>query len=300
MSTATQVHIQPPVAVKKTHPQMTQSQHAPFTVQTNQLQFNLHAAPQAYNLQTTFTKPRPIIIEKLLPASQESKPTVHKDDRSLVSSLSSERLDLAMQLAKRDVKKLKTMLSDPNMNLAEMLENGNQMQAIAPAETAIREPIVSIKGSNKDSQRGKNKKEQRDQKPKAGKVIASSQPREEFRGKNFQLKFFDSEGDALDREESPKKSETKSKEMTEIKRLRRELQKYVKRLDSVLQQRNSEKNSGRAKSRAIEEETEYERKSIRAEEQAARSARVLYILQRKVRIHYSDSLKINKYNTNQP
>ena len=289
MSTATQVHIQPSAAVEETHPQMMQSQHAPFTVQTNQLQFNLHAAPQAYNLQTTFTKPRPIIIEKLLPASQDSKPIVqvmHKDDRSLVSSLSSERLELAMQLAKRDVKKLKTMLSDPNMNFAEMLENGNQDQAIAPAKTALREPIVSIKGQNKGGQRGKSKKEQQGQKPKAGKVIASSQLREEFRGKNFQLKFFDSEGDTLGREESPNKGETKSKEMTEIKRLRRELQKYVKRLDSVLEQRDSEKNSGRAKSRAIEEETEYERKSIRAEEQAARSARVLYMLQRKVRIHY--------------
>lgn len=288
MSTATQIHIQPPVAFEQTRHQTSQNQHAPITVETNQLQFNLLTAPQAYNMQTTFQKPRPIIIEKLLPAPQESKAPVkvmHRDDRSLMSSLSSERLELAMQLAKRDVKKLKTMLSDPNMNLAEMLENGNQIKAIAPAEIAFREPAVSIKGSNKENQRGKSRKEQKDQKPKAGKVIASSQLQKEFRGKNFQLKFFDSEGDTLDREESPQKGEMKSKEMTEIKRLRKELQKYVKRLDSVLEQRDSEKNPARAKARAIEEETEYERKSIRAEEQAARSARVLYMLQRKVRFY---------------
>ena len=164
-----------------------------------------------------------------------------------------------------------------------MLEDGNRMQAVVPVETSLREPI---EGTNKESQRGKSRKEQKDQKPKAGKVITSSQPQKEFRGKNFQLKFFDSENDTFNREGSPKKGETKSKEMAEIKRLRRELQKYVKRLESVLEQRDSEKNPGRAKSRAIEEETEYERKSIRAEEQAARSARVLYMLQRKVRIHY--------------
>ena len=78
----------------------------------NQLQFNLHAPYSVHSLETNFQKPQPLVIEKfpVLPPSGPTKhPVVHHDapiPSSPASSVSSERLHFAVQLAKIDAKKL--------------------------------------------------------------------------------------------------------------------------------------------------------------------------------------------------
>ncbi|KAF4794186.1 hypothetical protein TURU_104355 [Turdus rufiventris] len=73
-----------------------------------QLQFNRNAPAVPENLAFRFSHPRPIIIEKLKASSDQRNP-VGSEDPSLRSSglfsvVSEERLKLAVQLAKRDVK----------------------------------------------------------------------------------------------------------------------------------------------------------------------------------------------------
>lgn len=73
-----------------------------------QLQFNRNAPAVPENLAFRFSHPRPIIIEKLKASSDQRNP-VGSEDPSLRSSglfsvVSEERLKLAVQLAKRDIK----------------------------------------------------------------------------------------------------------------------------------------------------------------------------------------------------
>uniref|UniRef100_A0A8C3VA81 Uncharacterized protein n=1 Tax=Catharus ustulatus TaxID=91951 RepID=A0A8C3VA81_CATUS len=73
-----------------------------------QLQFNRNAPAVPENLALRFSHPRPIIIEKLK-ASSDQRNLVGSEDPSLRSSglfsvVSEERLKLAIQLAKRDIK----------------------------------------------------------------------------------------------------------------------------------------------------------------------------------------------------
>lgn len=73
-----------------------------------QLQFNRNVPAVPENLALRFSHPRPIIIEKMK-ASSDERNQVESEDPSLRSSgmfsvISEERLKLAVQLAKRDIK----------------------------------------------------------------------------------------------------------------------------------------------------------------------------------------------------
>ena len=78
----------------------------------NQLQFNLHAPYSINSLASNFQKPQPLVIEKfpVLPPEEPTRPLAVHHNRSIpsspASSVSSERLHLAVQLAKIDAKKL--------------------------------------------------------------------------------------------------------------------------------------------------------------------------------------------------
>jgi hypothetical protein len=79
----------------------------------NQLQFNLHAPYSINSLASNFQKPQPLLIEKFPvfpprgptenPVARHSAPSIPS---SPASSVSSERLHFAVQLAKIDAKKL--------------------------------------------------------------------------------------------------------------------------------------------------------------------------------------------------
>ena len=254
----------------------------------NQLQFNLEAVPKAFNLETQFEKPKPILIEKVDPVKTEATCAGRNYPVSLTrssSSLSSDRLDLAVQLAKRDVKKLKNMLVDPQLNISGII--GNSIDENQGNQLEMHEKRIDDKEAAKISVIDKQKRKEirhRELKPHLGKLVKTVEPQERRKVQSEDAQFYDSDGDALDDGEKPKSPIPKMKEMSEIKRLRRELQKYMKRLDSVLEQKDIEsKDADHIKRKThFEEETEYERKEHRAEEQSARSARVLYMLQRKV------------------
>ena len=255
---------------------------------TNQLQFNLKATPRAFNLETHFQKPEPIVIEKLQPTKSSSdRQSIPISLTRSSSSLSSDRLELAVKLAKRDVKKLKNMLAEPQINMSGILgQNSDGNKAVKKDVLNDKKVIDNQKRAKYSVVTEQRSKEIRNQerKPTLGKLMKVTGPQERRNSKNTQMQFYPSEGDVFDDEENTKSPTPKTREMSEIKRLRRELQKYMKRLDSVLEQKDMESKEADLIKRKthFEEDTEYERKEHRAEEQAARSARVLYMLQRKV------------------
>ena len=78
----------------------------------NQLQFNLHAPYSINSLASNFQKPRPLVIEKfpVFAPEEPAKPLAIRHGASIpsspASSVCSERLHFAVQLAKIDAKKL--------------------------------------------------------------------------------------------------------------------------------------------------------------------------------------------------
>ena len=256
---------------------------------TNQLQFNLKAAPRAFNLETHFQKPEPIVIEKLQPTKSSINGQSYPISLTRTSSsLSSDRLELAVQLAKRDVKKLKNMLADPHINVSGISgENSNSNQVVK--EDVIKDKTVidnqkKAKYATVTEQRSKEIRNQ-ERKPTYGKLVKVVSPQERRNRKNTQMQFYPSEGDVFVDEENPISPTPKTKEMSEIKRLRkRTAEVYEKDWILFLSKKDIESKEVDLIKRKthFEEDTEYERKEHRAEEQAARSARVLYMLQRKV------------------
>lgn len=262
----------------------------------NQLQFNLQPR-KAFSLETNFQKPKPLIIEKLHPA----KVVNINDERSYPislarssSSLSSDRLELAMQMAKRDVKKLKNMLADPQIDISGILgkRDGKSEVERKTGHSGEQDKVQSRQKSLREikESEGSKRNKIREKKLSFGEVFTTADPEEKSGKGNKKLQFYDSEGGALKQEGILSSPEPKSKEISEIKRLRKELEKYMRRLDSVLEQKDAALKSVDAIKRKtlFEEETEQERKELRAEEQAARSARVLYMLQRKVNSYFYD------------
>eukprot|EP00794_Sanderia_malayensis_P013777 gene13777-15219_t len=248
-----------------------------------QLRFNLNCPTEKDNLQRTFQKPRPIVIEKLLPSKAPVEPAnqfqvaVNSNVSRPSSSLSSERLEFAMQLAKRDVKKLKSMLSDPGIQIPDVLQNRACNQAVVSKQQNVKRQVKREPLRSEAIGRSKREKKQI-----VGKVLsAEKSPPKDVNYKNGQLKFVQYDGEHRLEEDEDEKPQTK--EVTEIKRLRRELQKYMKRLDSVLDEKSNKfQNQAAGVKSLVDDATEKERKMVRVEEQASRSARVLYMLQRKV------------------
>ena len=293
-SSATQVDIRPPIsqAYKK---EDNWIQDRPIR-HSDQLQFNLHSPPRKLNLETTFQKPRPIIIEKLVPAphvSYHQQPRLSSNSSQL-GSISNGRLEFAMQLAKRDVKKLKSMLSNPNIDVAAVLKENESNAAIQAQHSA--DDKARGKGSRTSSAKqtvtdkrnnniaSNNIVLNKGRKQIIGK-ITPLEPQQGDKSRNVQLKFHKSDGGIVKLDDENGTEAPVGRELTEIKRLRRELQKHMKRLDSVLEQKsNSVKDAKFRGKRNMEEDEDKEKKVVRAEEQASRSARVLYMLQRKVRI----------------
>lgn len=258
----------------------------------NQLQFNLKTPTKASNLVTMFKEPKPIIIEKLIPTKENIAVYDRKNYPDLVrssSSLSSERLELAMQLAKMDVKKLKNMLADPQINMPVVVgskDAKSEITQMGGRGEPLSDNTNQEKSSAKTGQASKKSKV-REKKPNFGKVVTAAEPLTNSIEKS-KLQFYNSDCDSIEDEKEERSLHAKTKEMSEIRRLQKELRKYVNRLDSVLEQKDLESRSRDPIKRKtiFEEETEQERKEHRAEEHTTRSTRVLYMLQRKVQIHF--------------
>ncbi|XP_072248325.1 protein moonraker isoform X2 [Leuresthes tenuis] len=244
-----------------------------LTTRTSQtkLLFNEDIPPSVINRATHVGPPAPIVIERLLPCSE-----VHESVDSIRSSLnlttlSEERLQAAVKLAKRDLRRRrlesqKKITAKPSQEASvfetsdvELLQELATTQSKAKAKASSPKEKVARPGIKQLA----SKKNPASSLPRVGQSPPTRDPgpRQVERGKQAPLSH-------------------------EIRKLQNELEVYIQKVEELA--KRGEK---------IEEPLEPEEQSkleIRRQKQAARSARVIYVLQQQVKEIQEDIEKLRR------
>ena len=259
----------------------------PASHQMNQLQFNLGIPTSSDQFTTRFRKPQPIIIEKLgdqngtphsLPRSRVTTPVVYPVASSVLSSITSDRLALAVHLAKKDVKKIKEIGIENVLVSQEEETKGRHVTATG------KEKGVGKKSRVK-SAKSKSQAATSEHKATLHERVHNTIKKQEVEARGqYKMYFY-----PAPREEDEFESDGERTQANEIRKLRKELHQYMKQMESLKDERpeilrNRDKRLRKRKegeARLSDEDVD-QRQLVRAEEQGARSARMLYVLQRQV------------------
>lgn len=276
-----------PVTVPQRSLLTAQSGAAPH--QINQLQFNLGIPrPTPEQLATRFRKPQPIVIEKIsqtqtqqlvVPYSHVTTLSAFPVLPSVSSSLSSDRLALAVHLAKKDVKKVR--------------ELGTENVLVSQDDEAQRRhATVSSKGKGPHGKKsraksGKSRSQdvlQQDAITLRERVHQTVKKQDIAAKTQHEMYFY-----PVTREDDGFDSDRERTQANEIQKLRKELRQYMKQMEGLKNERlevlrNKDKRLKRRRDGEVRlsDDDVDQRQVVRAEEQAARSARMLYVLQRQV------------------
>uniref|UniRef100_A0A8B9G311 KIAA0753 n=1 Tax=Amazona collaria TaxID=241587 RepID=A0A8B9G311_9PSIT len=253
-----------------------------------QLQFNRNVPAAPENLALQFSNPRPVIIEKLK-ASNNRRNLSGSEDPSMQSSgifsvVSEERLKLAIQLAKRDIKRRqleervkqqvfgdaagKSLLAQKSQQQkAEVFESPESKNALR-SQTCLKYQQELGQASKVETATSGTKVYT----PNEGMLIPA--------GLGSAL----SHGTGPDPKPSINKKEDKS--MQEIRRLHKELRNYVQKIEELTK---------KGVEREILDPDKEQRVCARRQEQAARSARMLYVLQQQVKEIQDDLEKLSPH-----
>ena len=275
---------------------VTVSRHLPMTqpgaipLQMNQLKFNLgNTKMTAEQLTSRFRKPQPIVIERIsetqpsdisAPYSHATLPASYPVLPSVSSSLSGERLALAVHLAKKDVKKVMKVGAE---NVLVSPDDGIQHRNVKTSTKGKGSVAKKLKGKSLKSKLQDVLPE--DNVTLREKVHHAVKKQEMSAARLHEMHFYPAQ-----REDDRFESDKERTQANEIRKLRKELQQYMIQIEKLKIERpevlrNKDKRLKRRRDsevRLSDEEVDH-RQVIRAEEQAARSARMLYVLQRQVK-----------------
>ncbi|XP_070591124.1 protein moonraker isoform X2 [Erythrolamprus reginae] len=255
------------------HPQMAKSDTKSPQIQ---LQFSRNVPALPENLSVHYTNPCPIVIEKLKqPATQQNQGAGDGPDlRSSVefSVVSQEKLNLAVQMARRDVKR-KHLQEQVKQHLTKMnkgpagfhwgKESGNAAVLKAPRPHSKYEHQHSNLSKMERNHTGAKVLLCDPSHVKSEPPLSDSPP-------------------THDPGPGPKKEEDKC--AIEIRRLQKELQTYIQKIEFLATKERSE---------ICLDPEEERRVHVRRQEQAVRSARVLYVLQQQVKQIQEDLEKLS-------
>ncbi|XP_023795231.1 protein moonraker isoform X2 [Cyanistes caeruleus] len=253
-----------------------------------QLQFNRSVPAVPENLALRFSHPRPIIIEKLK-ASNNQRNLVGNEDPSLRSSgmfsvVSEERLKLAVQLAKRDIRQRR-------------LEEQVKRQVFGDVSTPLwtqksqqqkTEVFASQKNKKALKSQTRSTCQQRLDQPFQGES-ASSDANVYLcvvkKGRQIPA-VLDSPPTHDTRPDTKQNLNKKEHQnMQEVQRLQKELRSYVQKIEEIIK---------KGRDRELDPENE-QRLCTRRQQQAARSARMLYVLQQQVKEIQDDLEKLSPH-----
>ncbi|XP_051719444.1 protein moonraker isoform X3 [Ctenopharyngodon idella] len=229
-----------------------------------QLQFNDIAAPSVLNRATRVGPPSPIVIEKLIPRTERQDDMESCSSSLRLSVLSEERLQTAVRLAKRDLHRKRQESIIHNS-----LEPVERSQIISPerSNTDCSPHVVYPKMSGPKKQ------------IKNGHQVLVYTPQEP----NSQLK----QGQTPTKDLDVRVNSNEPQLSQEIHKLQKELSTYVQRIEQLA-------NKGRVVE--VLEPDEKHRMEIRRQEQAARSARIIYVLQQQIKEIQEDLDKLRFQN----
>ncbi|XP_078535457.1 protein moonraker [Lissotriton helveticus] len=253
-----------------------------------QLQFNRNVPTLPSNLAFRYSIPNPIVIEKLRRSNEHTRDDIDGDGRSSNNStpfsvVSEENLNLAIKLAKRDIKR-RNLEEKVKENFAKEDQNKSHSKTL---EQSKKETCENVNAGNKSKtyvrfKRGEHAKQA------AKAEITSSGARVYVytpdRG-NVQQLILDSpptHDPGPGPKASPKAQADKS--VQEVRRLQKELSKYIHKIEELAKKDRTEE---------ILEPDEERRGRIRRQEQSARSARMLYVLQQQVKEIQEDLEKLS-------
>ncbi|XP_015501799.1 protein moonraker isoform X2 [Parus major] len=253
-----------------------------------QLQFNRSVPAVPENLALRFSHPRPIIIEKLK-ASNDQRNLVGSEDPSLRSSgmfsvVSEERLKLAVQLAKRDIRQRR-------------LEEQVKRQVFGDVSTPLwtqksRQQKTEVFASQKNKKALKSQThstcEQRLDQPFQGES-ASSDANVYLcvvkEGRQIPAVLDSPPTHDTRPDTKPNLNKKEHQNMQEVQRLQKELRSYVQKIEEIIK---------KGRDRELDPENE-QRLCTRRQQQAARSARMLYVLQQQVKEIQDDLEKLSPH-----
>ncbi|KAM9218680.1 protein moonraker [Leptosomus discolor] len=278
-----------PTVSEATHAFTTQLHRNEAKALQTQLQFNRNVPAVPENLALRFSNPRPIIIEKLK-ASHDQRNLAGSGDPSVRSSgmfsvVSEERLNLAIQLAKRDIKR-------------RHLEEQVKQQLFGDA---VNKPLLAQKSQQQktkvfESPENKNALKSQTCLKYQQNLGQPSKVETTTSGARVYL-YTPNEGKLIpavldsppthDTGPDPKSNANrKDKNVQEVRRLQKELRRYVQKIEELTKK-------GREKE--ILDPDEEQRVCSRRQKQAARSARMLYVLQQQVKEIQDDLEKLSPH-----
>nr|XP_021144456.1 protein moonraker isoform X3 [Columba livia] len=255
-----------------------------------QLQFNRNVPALPENLALRFSNPRPIIIEKLK-ASNAQRTLAGSEDPAtrstgMFSVVSEERLKLAIQLAKRDIKR-------------RHLEEQVKRQVFGGA---VGKPLLAQKSQQQktevfESPENKNalksqtclKYQQNLSQPSqmesatSGAEVSLGTP---GAGKPVPAGLGAPPTRATGPDPRPNGSKKEDGNLQEVRRLQRELRSYVQKIEELT------KKGGE---REILDPDKEQQLCARRQKQAARSARMLYVLRQQVKEIHDDLEKLSPH-----
>ncbi|KAI1231694.1 hypothetical protein IHE44_0007325 [Lamprotornis superbus] len=254
-----------------------------------QLQFNRNVPAVPENLALRFSHPRPIIIEKLK-ASSDQRNLVGSEDANLRSSglfsvVSEERLKLAVQLAKRDIKQRRLKEQVKQQVFGDVVSTPLWTQKSQQQKTEV---FASQENKNALKSQTHLTCQQRLNQPSQG-VSASSDANVYLcvvkEGKPIPAVLDSPPTHDTRADSKPNLNKEEHQNMQEVQRLQKELRSYVQKIEEIIK---------KGRDRELEPENE-QRLCTRRQQQAARSARMLYVLQQQVKEIQDDLEKLSPH-----
>uniref|UniRef100_A0A663M8G1 KIAA0753 n=1 Tax=Athene cunicularia TaxID=194338 RepID=A0A663M8G1_ATHCN len=255
-----------------------------------QLQFNRNVPAVPENLALRFSNPRPIIIEKLK-APSDQKNLDGSEDPSIRSSgmfsvISEERLKLAIQLAKRDIKRrhleeqVKRQVFGDAVNKPLLAQKSQQQKTevfVSPENKNALKSQTCLKYQQKLGQPSKVET------TTSGATVYLYTPN---KGKLRPAGFDSPPTHDIEPHPKPNVNKKEDKSMQEVRRLQKELRSYVQKIEELTKK-------GREKE--ILDPDKEQQVYSRRQKQAARSARMLYVLQQQVKEIQDDLEKLSPH-----
>ncbi|XP_056613620.1 protein moonraker isoform X2 [Triplophysa dalaica] len=233
----------------------------------SQLQFNDTVAPSVLNRATRVGPPSPILIEKLVHRAEGRDDAESCTSSLRLSVLSEDRLQAAVMLAKKDLRR-KRQESISRLSVEHPMERS---QNTSPQKNNTDHSFQVSSGGTPKMSGQKNHT-----KPGA-QVMVCSPPKPS--------------GQPRPGRTPPTKDLSHEQQLSqEIRKLQKELSTYVQRIQQLT-------NKGRVVE--LLEPDVKRRMEIRRQEQAARSARIIYVLQKQVKEIQEDLDKLHSQNTKQ-
>ncbi|TRZ14143.1 hypothetical protein HGM15179_012992 [Zosterops borbonicus] len=255
-----------------------------------QLQFNRNVPAVRENLALRFSHPRPIIIEKLKTSSDQRNPAGSEDpsprSSGMFSVISEERLKLAVQLAKRDLKQRRLKEQVKQQVLGDVVSTPLWTQKSQQQKTEV---FASRENKNALKSQTRLTCQQRLDQPSQGGSASS--------GTNVCLCVV-KEGKPIpavldspptrDTGPDPKPNLNKKEHqnMQEVQRLQKELRSYVQKIEEIF---------AKGRDREVLDPEKEQQLCTRRQQQAARSARMLYVLQQQVKEIQDDLDKLSPH-----